>query len=79
MHAQLVEHFHFLEVPNYNIGVETGVCLLSTGEVSSAWTDSQTCNFIIVSSEEGLGSLDNVSDNDGASQRENNVFVTRME
>lgn len=79
MHGQFVQHFHLLEVPNDNIGVEARVSLLSTGDVPSAWTHSQTSDFVVVPSEEGLGSLDDVPYNDSRPERENNVFVFWME
>ena len=59
--------------------LESHVGLLSGGDVLSALGDGNDGDVVVVSSEEVLLPGDNVTDNDGGSEGEDDVFVVWVE
>jgi len=74
-----VEHRHSVEIPDDNVGLETHMGLLSRGDVLAGGGNSDDRDVVIVTSEELLSSSKCVSDDEGSSEREDNVFIIGME
>jgi len=70
-----VEHGHGVEVPDDNVGLESHVGLLSRSDVLARRRNGDHGDVIIVSSEELLGSSEGVSNNEGGSEREDDMLV----
>ena len=77
--SELVDHLLLGKVPNEDVSVESGVSLLPGGQVLSIIGDRQAGDIVVMSPQEGLGPGDDVPYNDGRSQREDDVFVVRMQ
>ena len=61
-----------------NYYLEAHMGFLATCDVLSGGGNSQIGNLIIVASEKGLGSGDNVPDDDCRAQREKKVLIIRV-
>jgi len=66
MQFQTVGYCFLFKVPNYYISLETHISLLTTSNVLAIGTDCDDCDFIVMSPEEGLGPVDDVTHNDSA-------------
>jgi hypothetical protein len=79
MQFQPIEKRSGLEVPNYDISLETHIGLLSTGDILARRGNFDDCDLVVMSSEETLRTGQNVPHHDCRSQRENQVFVVRVQ